>query len=128
MSSHFKKELRKKIHKKYNYKCAYCGVTLEYKDLQVDHINPKYRGYSNEELKSYGITRGRDDLNNLNPSCASCNSSKSTYTLEDWRTQIKLKIDRERKNSSNFRILERFMLIRETKNDVIFFFEYFNNN
>ena len=39
-----KKELRLKVWNKYGCKCAYCGEYLEYKKMQVDHIESKYLG------------------------------------------------------------------------------------
>ena len=38
------KKQREQIYKKYNGRCAYCGEKIEYKDMQVDHIKPKYLG------------------------------------------------------------------------------------
>lgn len=39
-----KKEDRLKIYRKYDGHCAYCGKSIEYKDMQVDHLVPKNRG------------------------------------------------------------------------------------
>ena len=50
-------------------------------------------------------------IENYNPSCRSCNSSKSTFTLENWRKEIELKKKRIIRDSSTFRILQRFKLI-----------------
>lgn len=36
-----KKETRLKVYRMYDGHCAYCGRTIEYKDMQVDHIVPK---------------------------------------------------------------------------------------
>lgn len=32
------KKTREKVWQKYDCKCAYCGAELEYKQMQVDHI------------------------------------------------------------------------------------------
>lgn len=32
------KKVRELVYKKYGGHCAYCGCKLEYKDMQVDHI------------------------------------------------------------------------------------------
>jgi 5-methylcytosine-specific restriction endonuclease McrA len=50
-----KRELREKVWKKYDGKCAYCGIYLV-KGWNVDHIKSKIFG-------------GTNDLDNLNPSC-----------------------------------------------------------
>lgn len=34
----FNKLVREKVYQKYNGHCAYCGCELQYKDMQVDHI------------------------------------------------------------------------------------------
>lgn len=54
------KKIREMIYTKYNGHCAYCGMELEIKDMQVDHIIPQRLG-------------GGDDTGNLNPSCRLCN-------------------------------------------------------
>jgi 5-methylcytosine-specific restriction endonuclease McrA len=128
MSKTFSKEKRLLVYLKYNKKCAYCGDYIELSKMHIDHIIPKYRGYSNQDLEKYNITKGTDELHNLNPSCISCNVSKSTFKLEDWRKQIFLKIERERNNSTNFRILERFGLLKVINKEIVFYFEKINKN
>ena len=71
-----KKETREKVLSKYGNKCAYCGCELDYKNLQVDHVDPKYLG-------------GENNIENYNPSCRSCNFYKSTFTIDGFRTQMK---------------------------------------
>ena len=70
-----KKELREKVWKKYDCKCAYCGEDLQYKKMQVDHMYAKYLG-------------GKDDIQNYNPSCRQCNFYKSTFTIEEFKQQL----------------------------------------
>jgi hypothetical protein len=35
------KKVREQVHKKYNGKCAYCGIDITYKQMQVDHAIPQ---------------------------------------------------------------------------------------
>ena len=70
-----KTELRKKVWTKYDCKCAYCGEALEYKEMQVDHIEPKFLG-------------GANDTGNYNPSCRQCNFYKSTFSLDQFKGQL----------------------------------------
>lgn len=70
-----KKEIREIVWKKYDCKCAYCGEDLEYHKMQVDHIEPKYKG-------------GKDDISNYNPSCRQCNFYKSTFNLNQFKQQL----------------------------------------
>ena len=123
MANKIKSETKLKVFEKYDCKCAYCGVEITIDKMHIDHINPKYRGWNQSELDRYGLVKGRDTLDNYNPSCASCNISKSTFTIEKWREQIKLKVERIRKESTNFRLLERFNIIEVKDIDVKFYFE-----
>lgn len=123
-----KKEIREIVLAKYNSKCSYCGVDLTLETMQVDHIKPKYRGYSNNELSKYNLTKGKDNLSNYNPSCKSCNASKSTFSLDQWRKEIELKKKRIERDSATFRILKRFGLIEINKNPVRFYFELIKEN
>lgn len=113
---------RKVVYKKYKGKCAYCGVKLDYSEMQVDHIIPKHRGSTNSELSRYGISKGTNDIYNLNPSCGSCNSSKSTFTLDNWKKELELKHQRLLNQNSSYRILNRFGVVR-IKKEIRFHFE-----
>ena len=116
---------RQIVYEKYKKRCAYCGVKLTYDKLQVDHITPKHRGSYNSDLAKYGIVKGTNDLYNLNPSCGSCNSSKSTFTLDKWKEQLGLKHERLLRDNSSYRILNRFGAIKY-KNNIKFHFEKYN--
>jgi len=119
------KDTRLLVWEKYDKKCAYCGVDLEYKKMQVDHIEPKFRGFTDDAIKSYNRTRGEDNLTNLNPSCARCNRWKSTYTLEQFRTEISKQCERLKRDSNQYRMALDYGLIKETSKDVVFWFEQF---
>ena len=69
------KEVRLAVFLKYNKRCAYCGEDLEYKKMQVDHIEAKYLG-------------GKDDIKNYNPSCRQCNFYKGTFNLDGFKQQL----------------------------------------
>ena len=68
-----KKEDRLKIYRKYDGHCAYCGKSIEYKDMQVDHLVPKNRGcysrWSDKEGK-FVVFHGDDSMENYMPSCS----------------------------------------------------------
>jgi uncharacterized protein (TIGR02646 family) len=115
MGANITQNTRQKVFKKYKGKCAYCGIKLDKNNFTVDHIEPKRRG---EPV----YMRGTDKIHNLNPCCGSCNSSKACFSIEKWRHEISLKYDRLLRDSSTFRILDRFKLISRRK-EVIFHFE-----
>lgn len=69
------KNKRVLVHQKYNGHCGYCGKQIEYKDMQVDHMNAKANG-------------GSDDLKNLMPACRRCNHYKRSQGIETFREYI----------------------------------------
>ena len=103
------KDIRQKVYKKYNCKCAYCGNALEYKKMQVDHIYPKHLG-------------GKDVFNNYNPSCRECNFYKSTFTIEGFRNQIATILDRVKKPFI-VRLAIKYGLLSYKPFDGLFYFE-----
>lgn len=106
-----KKENRLKVFNKFNGHCAYCGIVIKFIKFQIDHIHPK-----NKE--------GKNNIENLNPSCGSCNASKCDFTIEKWRQEISLKRIRLENYSATCRILQRFDLVKIYHNkEVKFYFE-----
>lgn len=69
------------VHNKTGGRCFYCGVTVGGR-LHVDHFVPFSRG-------------GSDALDNLVPSCRSCNSEKRDRLLEEWRVFRRYRAARE---------------------------------
>lgn len=104
------KTIRIKVFEKYNGHCAYCGCQLEYKDMQVDHVNSLYW---------HG---GLDDIGNYMPACRSCNFYKSTMPIEKFRLQLQT-IPERLENDFIFRLAKSYGIICETKNPVKFYFE-----
>jgi 5-methylcytosine-specific restriction endonuclease McrA len=88
------KNIRKQVYWKYGGHCAYCGKTIAFEDMQVDHLIPLRRGDSDEFLERHHLVRGTDDMDNLMPSCRSCNFRKGEMTLDDFRKELVLQRDR----------------------------------
>lgn len=103
------KQTRQLVFAKYGGKCAYCGCGLN-NNFRVDHITPFYNG-------------GLDNLENLNPSCFDCNSWKMTFSIEQFRREMEAQVERARRYSRNFRVAEKFGLVKQQKTEVTFFFE-----
>ena len=85
-----KKSLREEVWAKYDGHCAYCGTSLEYKNMQVDHYypqkNPKYAEvYGNVKI---------NDIENLMPSCRRCNHYKRGDIPETFRRMMRTLHDR----------------------------------
>jgi 5-methylcytosine-specific restriction endonuclease McrA len=79
------KKLRNEILMKYGGNCAYCGINLIDKKFHIDHIEPIVRNIG----KSGCENPENDNFENLNPSCPSCNIQKNSFTLEQFRSNIK---------------------------------------
>lgn len=114
---------RNLIHQKFNGHCAYCGKEITIKQMQVDHIVPLYRNSTASELKSWNIVRGEDSEENYNPACARCNKWKSTFTVEQFRKEIELQVERMQRDSSAFRMATDFDTVEVTGKEVKFYYE-----
>ncbi len=107
-----KKELRIKVWKKYNHRCAYCGEELDYKEMQVDHIEAKHKG-------------GKDDITNYNPSCRGCNFYKGTDTLEQFRSNLST-LHKRLNKIFIVRLAIRYGILKYKPFDGKFYFEKLN--
>lgn len=117
------KKFKNEVYEKYVGRCAYCGNLITLKNMQIDHITPIYRGWSDAYLENFNLVRGTNEFENLNPSCRVCNKWKSTFTIEQFRNEIHLQIERLNLRSAGYRIAKTYGLIQETKNEVKFYFE-----
>jgi ATP adenylyltransferase len=68
--------------KRARYRCKLCGISAEYKALEVDHIIPRNKG-------------GTDDVSNLQALCYSCNATKRDRDDMDFRGVVARYKDRE---------------------------------
>ncbi|PNV62230.1 HNH endonuclease [Clostridium sp. chh4-2] len=104
---------RQQVYEKCKGHCAYCGGILEYKDMQVDHVTPLRIG-------------GTDEIQNMLPSCRSCNHYKSTLDVEGYRKYLAGIPHRLMRDNIPFQIGVRFGLVQHIKDDVTFYFETLN--
>lgn len=112
------KQQRQTLKEKYGGRCAYCGDPLPDR-WHADHIQPIVRDWVNG-----GCERPENNtLENLNPSCPSCNIVKSSMSLESFRKVIagfKKSLNRD---STQYKFAKRYGLIEETEKEVKFYFE-----
>lgn len=101
---------RIRIYDKCNHRCAYCGCTLEYNDMQVDHAQPLRCGGADEEV-------------NMLPACRSCNHYKATFTVEKYREYIEGIPERLSRDYIPFAVGKRFGIVKENHKPVVFWFE-----
>lgn len=103
------KAQRLRVYNMYGGRCAYCGRSIRYEDMQVDHMVPLHNG-------------GEDNEKNYAPACRMCNYYKSTYTVEKLREQLGMLQERLRKDYI-YRLALQYGLVREAENKITFFFE-----
>lgn len=124
-----KKETRLKVYRMYDGHCAYCGRTIEYKDMQVDHIVPKNRGmYSrwDEKQGKFAVIQGEDSLENYMPACRACNFRKRDMTLEQFRAEIKRQAVGLLSGAAKFQMkmsIAYGLIIPQFDKKVVFYFE-----
>jgi len=70
---------RIKVHQKYDGHCGYCGKDITLKEMQVDHMKPRWS--ANDDTIH--------DFSNLMPSCRSCNHYKRADNVEQFRLSMK---------------------------------------
>lgn len=142
-----KKADRHKVFEKFGGRCAYCGCELK-KGWHADHVENIHRkrkavgGHYDQgtEDNPYGngtwlnhksIPDGcfypeNDILENINPSCQSCNHYKGTMDLGMFRKNIGLLVMRLNKSFNQYKIAKRYGLVQETNIPVLFYFETLN--
>ena len=102
---------RYSIFNKFNGRCAYCGCELSsIRDMQVDHVVPKF-------------CNGTDNYDNMFPACCICNNFKRSFTVEEFRDQLLNQVAVLQRNSTVFRRLLKYDLVRLTQKNIVFYFE-----
>ena len=113
------KKLRIEIYNKYDGHCAYCGCEIEMKDMQIDHIVPKYR---NNEMWHKGEI-GSDEISNFNPSCRMCNFYKGMNSIENFRENLKGTLMRNVQRPFDFRLAKKYGMVEVKEWDGKFYYE-----
>lgn len=122
------KKERQIVFDKYGGKCAYCGCELQ-KGWHIDHIEPAYHNWSDEDVKKHlKNIRGSNEIENLNPACPRCNRWKGTWSIEQFRNEISLQLERLERDSAPFRIARDYGLINTTDIEVKFYYETLSNH
>lgn len=107
----FSKTFRRQVLDKTSGRCAYCGCPLSLNKMQIDHVVPLHNG-------------GTNDIDNLLPSCRSCNHYKDTFSIELFRDNIERIPQALDGSSVLYRIAKRYGLVHEDrKKKVEFYFE-----
>lgn len=115
------KEKRQQVYNKYNGHCSYCGRKIEYRDMQVDHFIPQEL----DPLVVAGNFPGLnsvDDIQNLMPSCRTCNHYKRAHNLETFRRYIQ-EIPKKLRTNYIYKIGVLYGNVVENEKSVKFYFE-----
>ncbi|RKJ52289.1 HNH endonuclease, partial [Butyricicoccus sp. 1XD8-22] len=94
----------------FSNKCAYCGLHVD------DHFTQWKGGYRKIDLhKEHVVHDGDNDLSNCIPACQSCNSSKSTYTIDEWYNEDNENFSKERLHKIHKWLKEDYKLYIQVK-------------
>lgn len=109
--------LRTAMFKSYKEKCAYCGRTIQQRDMHIDHIIPtNQRGITDDEVRRYISDLNEngfvvDSIENYLPSCPACNIEKSNQIF----TESNLRFYHEKARGHITEILKIIEGLKETK-------------
>lgn len=117
------KKMRLLLYEKYNHKCAYCGCDLEYKDMQIDHIESVY---ANMDIGQTMTTEEMYSEKNLMPACRQCNFYKSSMDLETFRKRLTTTLMENLQKTFQYRLALKYGLIEEHIEPITFYFEQLN--
>ena len=69
-----KKKKKMELIKRYGSDCTYCGTSLTFDKMTIDHVVPR--------------SVGKGIAHNLRISCQPCNQAKGNYTADQWLRHI----------------------------------------
>lgn len=101
---------RQAVYAKYDGHCAYCGKEITIKEMEVDHVIPQRY-------------HGTDDMDNLMPSCHTCNHYKRANSLENFRDWLLGELIDRLMKVYIFRVALRYGMITINGWDKKFYFE-----
>ena len=112
------KKLKPHVWNKTHGYCYYCGTKITLDSMNIDHLIPEKKG-------------GAHNLDNLFPACQTCNSSKGTKTLEEFRYSNKMKLFNKKHNITFSQ--EQYIFLKANGLDIKlpdyrFWFERMNTN
>lgn len=111
------KKNREIVFNKYDGHCAYCGCELQ-KGWHVDHLEPIRRVGDGSCMYPERL-----HIDNLMPSCPSCNINKHSGTLEGFRSLIVGFMKHLNEINTQYKVAKRYGLVQETNLEVVFYFE-----
>jgi hypothetical protein len=98
------KKIRFEVFKRDGFHCAYCGQSPPAVVLEVDHIEPRSKG-------------GTDDINNLITACFDCNRGKRDIPLDKIPSQLSENIEVLREKEEQLAEYKNFIKSIEKRTD-----------
>jgi len=98
-------KIRFEVFKRDSFRCGYCGHTPPQVVLQVDHIEPKSLG-------------GSDDLANLLTACFECNSGKKAVPLTQLPKSIAANLSESQEKENQIRAYNEFLRSIQARIDI----------
>lgn len=98
--------------------CAYCGIELSMKDMQVDHYIPLELSCIAEEHMD-----AVDSIDNYLPACRSCNNYKSSMNIEKFRLSVTRFHDVLMRDSVTYKNAVRFGQVKPQQHVQQFYYE-----
>ena len=118
------------VYNKLDGHCAYCGDKIGFSVMQVDHIIPKrnFEWHVKNRFKvppflKHLTEKDVNHIDNLFPSCKTCNTWKTAFDIETFRDELEKQIKRLNNYSANYRMAKRYGLVEETDKPIVFYFE-----
>jgi 5-methylcytosine-specific restriction endonuclease McrA len=112
------KKVREAVYNKYGGHCAYCGKSIAYKEMQVDHLIPyqreRFKKYTEEEIECF---------ENYMPACRRCNHYKRAHSLEVFRKMIEEIPYKLTRDNYIYKVGLDYGLIKEHEHKIKFYFE-----
>ena len=118
------KKERRVVYDKYNGHCAYCGCVIPFKGFNVDHLHCIRNYEYTDEFTGIDV----HSIDNLMPTCGSCNRYKATMDLETFRKQLQKIPDRLQRDVCTYNIAIRFRMVQENREPIKFYFERVNED
>jgi len=114
---------RRFIYDKYGGRCAYCGREIQFKEMQVDHMEPKAgRNLDGKDIFGNVLRTTIESIENKMPACRRCNHYKHTYDLGYYRYLVKTIHERIHKFYIA-KVAEDYGIIEYKPWDGLFYFE-----
>lgn len=126
MSMKLTKAQRTTLHGMFGGRCAYCGEVLGAR-WHADHFEAVQRTLSvvaGKLVAAGEMDRPENDrIDNFRPSCAPCNISKATLSIEEWRGWLAGHVRSLNAHHSIYRLVKAHGLVVETGAPIVFYFE-----